>query len=205
MKSSATLMLFSENYYWPIKRSMDILFSVVGLVLSAPLMLVMWIMIKLTSPGPAIFRQHRLGQFCRLFTIYKFRTMRTGSERGSLSTSHRDERITWVGKIFRPFHFDELPQLWNIIKGDMSLVGPRPHSVHQCEETASYMPRFYDRFQVMPGLTGLAQVNKQHETSRQVQQRSFQWDMKYIATRSLLLDLRILMRTVVVVILRNGV
>jgi lipopolysaccharide/colanic/teichoic acid biosynthesis glycosyltransferase len=202
--ASASLISLREESYHVSKRWFDVVFSVLGLILSAPLMLIILIAVRLTSPGPIIFKQQRLGLNGNPFTIYKFRTMWVGSERGSSTTSYHDERITWAGKIVRPLRFDELPQLWNIIKGDMSLVGPRPHSIRHCEEVSSYIPGYYDRFQVMPGLTGLAQVNKMHNISTETHKMGFERDMDYIATRSLLMDLCIMVKTVMVVIKRKG-
>ena len=204
MAASVSLISVWEGSYRFSKRAIDLILSVFGLVFLAPLILAIAVFVRLSSSGPIIFKQDRLGLNGKPFTIYKFSMMREGSHKISLITLHRDERITWVGKIFRPFHFDELPQFWNIIKGDMTLVGPRPDSIGLGKEISEYIPNYLDRLQVMPGLTGLAQVNRGHDVSKEVIKRSFELDMQYIANRSLLLDLSILARTVIVVIKRNG-
>jgi lipopolysaccharide/colanic/teichoic acid biosynthesis glycosyltransferase len=188
--------------YWPVKRLAGLILSIEGLILSTPLMLVIWVVVKLTSPGPAIFTQQRLGKDGIPFTIYKFRTM-WGSEKGK--SVYQDARITWAGKLLRPCHFDELPQLWNVIKGDMSLVGPRPRSFEHSKEIVNYVPNFYDHLLVKPGITGLAQVSdRPYDMSKEGLQKSFNLDMEYIRTYSLLIDLKILFGTVVVVLERNG-
>ena len=201
---SATLTSSFGESRWLVKRSTDVVLSVAGLIVSAPLMMAISIAIKLTSPGPVIFKQQRVGLNGNIFTICKFRTMPVGSEASGFFTYYHDKRITLVGKLLRPFHFDEIPQLWNILKGDMSLVGPRPHPIDVCVGIASHVPDFHKRHQVMPGLTGLAQVNLGHEISDEIERQCFEWDMRYIATCSFLTDLKILLKTVVVVIARNG-
>ena len=198
--------LQQESYHF-LKRVVDVILSILGLILSAPLMLTILIMVRLTSPGPIIFKQRRVGLNGKYFTLYKFRTMRVGSERGNFFTAYQDSRITWAGKIFRPFHLDELPQFWNIIKGDMSLVGPRPCSFRIYVEMKEILPDFDQKFQVMPGLTGLAQVNSQRWCSAPIEheRQTFEWDMRYIATRSLLVDLWILIKTTIVITRRSGI
>lgn len=198
------------KFYNFIKRVFDILVSIVLIILLSPLWLIVAIIIKIESKGPVIFKQIRVGENERHFMFYKFRTMRHGAEKLKDSLKHlsdidgpvfkikRDPRITRVGKFLRKSSIDELPQLFNILKGDMTLVGPRPPVP---EEVKKYGKRERGRLTVRPGLTGLWQVSGRNDIS------FVEWvelDLYYIKYRSLILDLKILIRTIPAVLSGKG-
>jgi putative colanic acid biosynthesis UDP-glucose lipid carrier transferase len=144
----------------PVKRLFDILASGLGLLLFLPLLVLVMVAIRLESPGPAIFRQRRTGYRGRVFTIYKFRTMAVSEDSGAVRQATRnDARVTATGALLRKLSIDELPQLWNVLKGDMSIVGPRPHALAHDEYYGALIPSYAARFRARPGLTGYAQVN----------------------------------------------
>ena len=192
------------------KRALDITVAAVLLVLAAPLMLLIALAIKLDSPGPVIFRQRRVGKDGRLFTFYKFRGMVADAEArlhevahlnevdGPIFKSRRDPRVTRVGRVLRRTSLDELPQLWNVLRGDMSLVGPRPPLP---TEVTRYEPWQRDRLLVPGGITGLWQVSGRNLLGFEDMVRL---DLEYITRWSLWLDLRILLRTILVVLTARG-
>lgn len=143
----------------PLKRAMDILVAGGALLFFAPLLALIAVLIKLESPGPVLFRQSRGGLNGQAFTIFKFRSMRC-QENGSkvVQAKRDDDRITTVGRIIRKTSIDELPQLLNVLKGDMSIVGPRPHALAHDEHYGALIPNYHLRFRARPGLTGLAQI-----------------------------------------------
>ncbi len=142
------------------KRGFDILVASLALLLFLPLLLTVMLAIKAESPGPAIFRQRRTGYRGRVFTILKFRTMTVAEDSGAIrQATKNDARVTEVGAILRKLSIDELPQLWNVLCGDMSIVGPRPHALAHDEYYAALIPTYSARFRAKPGLTGYAQVN----------------------------------------------
>lgn len=181
-----------------IKRLCDIAFAIVALVFLAPLLLLTALLIKLDSPGPIIFRQHRIGLNGRRFLIFKFRTM-TVTENGSHIAQARrhDPRITKVGRLLRRSSIDELPQFINVLKGDMSLVGPRPHAAAHDIYYSSLIPGYALRHRVKPGITGWAQVNGHRGETATIQEMEARvnMDLWYIEHWSLLLDCRIAWRT----------
>jgi Undecaprenyl-phosphate glucose phosphotransferase len=176
------------------KRSFDVLFSLLAIVLSAPVMLLTALAVKLTSPGPVLYRQVRMGMDGRTFPILKFRTMRVDAEtQGAQMASRHDPRRTPIGTFLRRTSLDELPQFFNVLTGDMSLVGPRPERPVFIEEFKQRIPRYHLRHKVKSGITGWAQINGlRGQTS--IQQR-IEYDLYYIENWSLLLDLKILVRT----------
>lgn len=178
-----------------VKRIFDLFFSCLGLVLFFPAGLLIAGMVKLTSPGPVFFMQERPGYKRRMFRIYKFRTMRPGSEKmvKGKEVMKDDSRITGFGRFLRRTKLDETPQLLNVIKGEMSLVGPRPERV---SSLADYTPFIEHRLSMRPGLTGLAQVSG--NIYLDLQER-YALDVYYVRHFSLLLDLKILLRTLGVV------
>jgi lipopolysaccharide/colanic/teichoic acid biosynthesis glycosyltransferase len=181
-----------------LKRAFDIVVSSFLLVLGAPLFLVIAGGIFLSSPGPVLFRQERAGREGRTFVLYKFRTMHPGPS-GAGETFAGDPRVFPFGRLLREYHLDELPQLWNVLIGDMSLVGPRPGLPSQVER---YTERERGRLRVRPGLTGLAQVsgNNELEWSDRIEV-----DLQYAAHASFFLDLQILFRTIGTVLRKQGV
>lgn len=193
-----------------LKRIMDVVLSMIVLVLFCPLMVVIAIAIKLESPGRAIYRSRRVGKCGRKFDCYKFRTMVAGSDRlkenlrrlnqrrGPFFKIADDPRVTRLGRFLRKYSLDELPQFWNVLKGDMSLVGPRPHPLDDVER---YSPWHHRRLAVKPGLTGLWQVTARADPSFET---CMVLDLGYIRSWSLLLDCRILMRTIPAVLAGEG-
>ncbi len=177
-----------------LKRAFDFTFSLVALVLSAPFLALIALAVKLTSRGPVLYRQERMGMDGRTFAMLKFRTMSVDAEEeGAQMASPFDPRRTWVGTFLRRFSLDELPQLFNVLVGDMSLVGPRPERPVFIEEFKKQIPRYHLRHMVKAGLTGWAQVNGlRGQTSMQ---KRIEYDLYYIENWSLLLDLKIVLRT----------
>ena len=164
-----------------------------AILLFYPVMLIVAMLVKLTSPGPAIFCQDRVGYGKKVFRMYKFRSMRLNDSQDTGWTTSDDSRRTRVGEFIRKYSIDELPQLFNVLKGDMSLVGPRPEVPYYVEQFKNSVPRYLVRQQVRPGMTGWAQVNGlRGDTSIEKRARYDRW---YIENWSLLLDLRILLKT----------
>jgi len=185
------------------KRVYDVVVAVVLGLLYLPIAGLMAICIKLSDPvEKVLYSQLRVGQFGRIFRIYKFRTMRAQAEEGSgpVWASGDDERITGVGKILRKFRLDEMPQFWNILKGEMSIVGPRPERPELHVELEKKIPYYAERSNVMPGLTGWAQVRYPYGNSVEDSARKFEYDLYYIKYLSLSLDLQIILRTIRIVL-----
>ena len=185
------------------KRAFDLLVSAIALVLLAPLLAAIALAIRLDSPGPALFRQQRVGRHGVPFRIHKFRTMVVdAAERGPALTIGADARITRVGRLLRERRLDELPQLINVLKGDMSVVGPRPHTVAHNEYYRKAVKRYMVRHKVKPGLTGWAQVNGLRGETAQVEQMEdrIRHDLEYIKNWSPMLDIRIIVMTVIMVL-----
>jgi exopolysaccharide biosynthesis polyprenyl glycosylphosphotransferase len=178
-----------------LKRLEDVVGAVVGLLLSAPAMLVAAIMIKRESAGPIFYRQTRCGEGGRAFTIYKLRTMRADAEAGDGPgwTVENDPRRTRVGGLLRKWNIDELPQFWNVLKGEMSLVGPRPERPHYVEQFREEIGRYMWRHASKPGMTGWAQVNGLRGNTS-IPER-VKYDLYYLENWSLAFDFKILMQT----------
>lgn len=176
-----------------MKRSMDIIGSLLLIILTSPIMLVTSIIIKLTSKGPIIFKQKRVGLNKEIFTMYKFRSMKVNSEENTGWTTNNDPRKTKFGSFIRKFSIDELPQFFNVLKGDMSLVGPRPELPHFVDEFKDEIPLYMVKHQVKPGITGLAQVNG-YRGDTSIKKR-IEYDIHYIENWSILLDISILFKT----------
>ena len=177
-----------------IKRILDILISAVLILLLSPLMLVSAIGIKLSSPGPVIFKQQRVGRHKRLFWMYKLRSMRENKTQETGWTTNSDTRRTWFGKLIRKCSIDELPQLFNVLKGDMSVIGPRPEVPFYVEKFAKDIPLYMVKHQVRPGMTGWAQVNG-YRGNTSIEKR-IEYDIWYIENWSLRLDIKIFFRTI---------
>ena len=185
-----------------VKRLFDIVVSLVALVIFAPIMLVVAICIKCYDGGPAIYTQERLTRGGRIFRIYKFRSMRVQKEgEGYCMTRKHDDRITPVGKVIRALHFDELPQIFNILKGDMSIVGPRPETPKLAEEYRESIPEFDYRLRVKAGLTGFAQVYGKYNTTPY---DKLKLDLTYIQNYSFLLDLKLLVLTFEILFVKDN-
>ncbi|MGN1328884.1 MAG: sugar transferase [Eubacterium sp.] len=178
-----------------VKRIFDIIFSLVAIIILSPLMIIVSVAIKVDSKGPVIFKQERLGKDARVFQIYKFRSMCVGAEQtgtGQYSFAG-DPRVTKVGKIVRATSIDELPQLINVLKGDMSFIGPRPPLTYHPWELCEYTEYQLRMFEVRPGITGWAQVNGRKEVEWHERIKLNIW---YVDNMSLLLDIKILFMTV---------
>ena len=187
-----------KPFYELVKRSFDIVASAVALLILALPMGVTAIAVKCGSKGPALYAQDRLGKNGKPFRVVKFRTMVADAEKGGVQwCSREDARITPVGRFLRRYHIDELPQLWNILVGDMSFVGPRPEREVYYDAFETYIHGFRERLRVKPGLTGLAQIVG---GSFMRPEEKIMQDVKYIKSRSLLLDLKILFQTAATVL-----
>jgi len=194
-----------SNFLLAAKRAIDIVVSALLLVLTAPIAMLTALAIFIESGGPVLFRQQRLGLCGRPFQMLKFRSMRVGSEKGKPTwTADGDPRITQVGKFIRKFRFDELPQLINVLRGEMSLVGPRPEVPYFCELLAQEIPYYNQRHSVRPGLTGWAQVKYQYGASLEEAKVKFEFDLFYVKNLSVLLDLVIIFETAKVVLWGRG-
>ncbi|MBQ2062813.1 MAG: sugar transferase [Oscillospiraceae bacterium] len=178
-----------------VKRFFDIVISALGLIVLSPVMLVSAILIRLTSPGPAIFRQKRIGLNAKEYTIYKFRTMRVNSEHtgSGVYSDDSDPRMTGVGRILRRTSIDELPQLINILRGDMSLIGPRPPLTYHPWPVEEYTDEQLRMFEVRPGITGWAQVHGRKDVEWHKRIRMNVW---YVDHVSFPLDLKIFFITI---------
>lgn len=179
-----------------LKRAFDLVVSIFILVICSPILIIIAILIKITSPGPVFFMQDRPGYHKKIFQIYKFRTMKLGSEKmiKGQEVSKDDNRITSIGRFLRRSKIDELPQVINVLKGEMSLIGPRPERVASLED---YDDEISKRLDVLPGMTGLAQVSGNIHLSLQ---ERYKLDVYYVEHFSVRLDIKILMRTVGVVL-----
>jgi len=192
-------------WYEVVKRLMDIGVSLVALIVLAPVMGILAILVRLSSPGPIIFRQERIGKNGKPFTIYKFRTMYVDAEKDGPALSREgDPRVTPIGRWLRKTRLDELPQFWNVLKGDMSLVGPRPERQYYIEQIVQRAPEFRQLLKVRPGLTGLATVKYGYTSSVEQMIERMRYDLVYLANRSLLLDIKILLYTVLTILQARG-
>ncbi|MDR4501887.1 MAG: TIGR03013 family PEP-CTERM/XrtA system glycosyltransferase [Nitrospirales bacterium] len=205
-----SFLIFSQGFrrkpvVMVLKRLVDIIGAFLGLLLLAPLLLIIAILIKLDSPGPVFYRQTRIGLHGYPYILRKFRSMRQNAEaQGVRWASVSDDRVTRVGYWLRRLRLDELPQFLNVLKGEMSLVGPRPERPHFVQELRTFIP-FYDlRHTVRPGITGWAQTCFQYAASLEDSHMKLQYDLYYVKNLSLWLDVRILLRTFHVVLLGTG-
>jgi exopolysaccharide biosynthesis polyprenyl glycosylphosphotransferase len=203
-----SMLLFSRGFqvsrpFLVYKRTFSILFSVVALLLTLPLMLLIAVLIRLDSKGPAIFRQHRIGKYGKMFTLYKFRSMYQGVD-GDRPAAEDDARCTRVGRWLRASRIDELPQLWNIFRGDMHLVGPRPFVPEQETKLANEIPFYNLRWSVRPGATGWAQVNRGYCATIAENAEKLAYDLFYIKNMSVGLDLLIFFKTLKILLLGRG-
>jgi lipopolysaccharide/colanic/teichoic acid biosynthesis glycosyltransferase len=180
-----------------VKGVSDLLMAIVLAILAAPVIVICAVFVKLTSPGPAFYSQVRLGLNGRPFRIYKLRTMRNDCEKvgGVQWSKPGDPRVTWLGRILRKTHLDELPQLWNVLKGDMSLVGPRPERPEFAPSLEKAIPHYRERLIVKPGVTGLAQVQLPPDTDVNSVRRKLAYDLHYIGRIGFWLDLRLILCT----------
>jgi len=188
------------------KRALDITIGAIGLMLAAPLMILVAVAVKLTSPGPVLYSQRRVGKNGRVFIIRKFRSMRVDAEAesGAVWASAHDRRVTPVGRLLRTMRLDELPQLWNVLIDDMSMVGPRPERPEFVGDLAREIQFYAQRHVVKPGLTGWAQISYPYGSSVADAQQKLQYDLYYLKHMSLTLDMFILAATLKTVVARTG-
>jgi len=206
-----------------LNRAFNFALSFTALLLLLPLLIVLAILVKLTSRGPILYAQTRVGLDRRwrstlaiqerrledlggqVFTIYKFRTMHVDAERGSgaVWAQANDPRVTWLGKYMRMLRLDEFPQFWNVLLGDMNVVGPRPERPSIVSRLREDIPEYQARHRVKPGITGLAQINQRYDTSLEDVRSKVGWDLRYIREQGLLLDVAILLRTIPAVLLKH--
>lgn len=197
--------LIKNSFRFRVKRSMDIILALVLLFLSFPLQILTALLVALSSKGPIFFKQKRSGELGKPFEIFKFRTMKLHQQQEGLNwTTEKDNRITRIGKFLRLSRLDELPQLINVLKGEMSFIGPRPERPEFEDELASQIPFYRLRYQVKPGITGWAQVLYRYGASVHDAKEKLQYDLYYIKNYSFTLDLVILFKTVRVVLGAKG-
>ena len=206
MKQQAVRELTGESEYIAdgmgkfgrvFKRCVDFVISSICLVVFSPLFLIVYLAIKIEDGGPAIYSQERIGRFGRPFRIYKFRSMRTDAEKDgpALFSGENDPRLTKVGKFIRAHHLDELPQLFNVFKGDMAFIGPRPERQYFIEQIVEVDPRYYYLFQIRPGVTSYATLFNGYTDTIEKMVRRLKYDLYYLRHRSLLFDAKILFMT----------
>lgn len=185
--------------YLKIKRALDIFFSIFGIIILSPLLIITSILIKLTSKGPVIFKQKRIGKDGKVFEIYKFRSMVVGAEKigTGVYSKKGDTRVTKIGKIIRATSIDELPQLFNILKGEMSFIGPRPVLTYHPWKYEEYNKEQLKRFEVKPGVTGWAQIHGRKDVEWH---KRIKLDVEYVENISLKLDEEIFFKTIYQVI-----
>lgn len=181
-----------------LKHTVDILVSLSGLIVMSPVFAIIWIAIRLEDGGPAIFRQERVGYKGRIFVIYKFRSMRIDAEKdGEPQLSNKsDSRTTKVGKFLRDHHLDELPQLWNVIKGDMSFVGPRPERQYFVEQISAINPDYCLLYDLRPGLFSEATLYNGYTDTMDKMLERLRMDLEYRRKRNIWLDIRIIWLTI---------
>ena len=206
-----------------LRRGLNVGVAAIGLVLALPLMLVIALAIKLTSRGPVFYVQDRVGvdrrnpllpagnwrrgvdHGGRLFKLYKFRTMVAESDRwGQVWATPGDPRVTRVGSFLRKYRLDEVPQLWNVLRGDMNIVGPRPEQPKIFKELRQQVDHYHQRQRALPGITGLAQVNHHYDQTVDDVRIKLRYDLEYLSRKSVAEDLRIMLRTVPAVLTKKG-
>ncbi len=204
------------------RRALNVLVASLGLVIAAPVMLLIAVLVKLTSPGPVLYRQVRVGMDRRSpidpagnhrrqvnyggrpFTIYKFRTMRVEQGTAQVWARPDDPRVTWIGRFLRQYRLDELPQLWNVLRGDMNVVGPRPEQLEIFATLREQIAGYHERQRVRPGITGWAQINQNYDSCLDDVRRKVALDLEYVARQSLMEDVRIMLKTGPVMLFRRG-
>jgi exopolysaccharide biosynthesis polyprenyl glycosylphosphotransferase len=188
----------AARFYDPLKRALELIFAFAVGVILLPFELLFALFIIITSPGPAIYRQARVGRYGQPFTLYKFRTMRNDAEKDGAqwSSGKADARVTALGRLLRASHLDELPQLWNVIRGDISFVGPRPERPEFVAKLKEQVPYYDMRLLVKPGVSGWAQLNHRADLTLDDVEQKLQYDIYYLKNRSAILDLAIVVRTI---------
>ena len=186
-----------DNIQRIVKRTIDIIISAITIVVFSPLFLYCYIIIKKEDGGPAIFSQERIGLHGKPFYILKFRSMRTDAEKGgpALFSQENDDRLTKSGKFLREHHLDELPQLWNVLKGDMSFIGPRPERKYYIDKIMEHNPNYEKLYQIRPGVTSYATLYNGYTDTMEKMLRRLDLDLYYLDHNSILFDMKILWMT----------
>jgi sugar transferase (PEP-CTERM system associated) len=205
-------LVFSRGFSNPravrnVKRLVELVASLVLLLLTGPLFALTALLIKLDSHGPVIYRQKRVGEYGKTFDLLKLRTMHADAENGTgpvWASREDDPRITRVGRFLRKTRLDELPQLVNVLRGEMSFVGPRPERPHFVEKLGQVIPYYHERHNVKPGITGWAQVKFGYASTIEDAENKLQFDLFYIKNMSLLFDLTVVLQTLKVIVLGRG-
>lgn len=209
-KVNPAWLIFSEGFdcgrmTYLVKRILDLVLAFLGLSLSLPVTLMTAILIKLESPGPVFYRQERVGERGDVFSIIKFRSMRQDAEKdGAVWACHNDNRVTRIGGFIRKVRIDEIPQIWNVIRGQMSFVGPRPERPIFVDQLVQKLPYYSLRHSAKPGITGWAQVCYPYGASEEDALRKLEYDLYYIKHQSFFIDLLIIFRTVKTVLFQKG-
>jgi len=203
-------LIFSEGFkrssiFKSLKRALDIIVSLLSLMLFAPLILIISLAIRMDSKGPVFYRQERVGEDEKKFSLLKFRSMNVDAEEnGPVWAKVDDERVTRVGQIIRKLRFDEIPQMFNVLKGEMSFIGPRPERPFFVDSLKNEIPFYSERHVVKPGITGWAQISYQYGASKEDALEKLKYDLYYIKHMSLILDLMILFETIKIVFWGKG-
>jgi sugar transferase (PEP-CTERM system associated) len=203
-------LIFSDGFHASrmtrvVKRTFDLVLSTFGFLLATPLMLMSAIAVRLDSPGPILYSQQRVGENGRMFTLYKFRSMRADAENGTpVWAIDNDERVTRIGRFLRTTRLDELPQLWNVMLGDMSFVGPRPERPYFVQQLRTLIPFYQERHSVKPGVTGWAQVKYRYGSTVEDAMEKLRYDLYYIKHMSIFFDITIVIDTVKVILVGRG-
>lgn len=214
--------VFPQERNEAASRALNIVVAIGAMLIAFPVMVLVALLIKLTSRGPIFYAQTRVGMDRRwretlalherrqedlggrVFTIYKFRTMRVDAEKksGAVWAQENDPRVTTLGKYLRKFRVDEIPQFWNVLRGEMNVVGPRPERPSIVARLRDDIPEYQFRHRVKPGLTGLAQINQKYDMCLEDVRGKVNWDLQYLRTQDFWLDLRIMVQTVPAVLLK---
>lgn len=204
-KQNSTSLILPNSSYLVTKRTFDIVLILLFSPLIIPIMLITALLIRLESTGSIFFWQQRVGAYGKPFNMLKFRSMTTDSEKnGSQFAQAGDMRVTRLGRVLRKMRIDELPQLWNILRGEMSLIGPRPEQVAFVNEFEKTIPNYQNRHVVLPGITGLAQVKQGYVDDADGTRNKLMYDLYYIQNLSFLMDSRIVLRTLYTMITGFG-
>lgn len=197
---------FAQRSFKKFKRILDLILSILGLTITLPISILVAFLIKTTSRGPVIYKQKRVGKRGAIFEIYKFRTMNVDAEKetGAVWARENDPRITPIGRILRKSHLDEIPQLFNVIKGQMSIVGPRPERPEIVRDLKTLIADYEQRLAVKPGITGLAQIYHKYDETIEDVKKKIKYDLMYIKRMCWLIEIKILAQTFIAVVSNKG-
>ena len=197
-------LLVDHSVFTSVKRLMDILISLLALIIVSPVMALIALIVRMTDGAPVFYSQPRMGVHGQVFTLFKFRTMKVGSDKGESYTSVGDSRVTRIGDLLRKSRLDELPQLWNVLRGDMSMIGPRAEWIKLVKEYDQKIAHYQFRHLVRPGITGWAQVNYPYGANLEDTLQKLSYDLYYIRSFSLRLDAEVILKTIYVMLFGKG-